>query len=123
MDQTGVVAIILGVLTLAGTYVTVRYRDYWANKPKKKDRLEVFLERYDKDIEKLSERLDIAERKLHDALRLLDEKESRINILEQRLIDEGRKYNNLLRRFNNLKQKYEESQRKIEKTIHDKLEE
>ena len=113
--DSGLVAIVLGVLTLIGTFITVKYRDYFTNKPKKKDRLEVFLERYDLDIKTLSDRLDKTERKLAEALRLLDEKENRINILEQKLINEAKKYASLLRRFNLLKSKYEKSQDGLKK--------
>lgn len=107
----GTAAVIVGALTLIGTYITVRYKDYWANRAQRKDRLEIFLERYDKDIESLYKRLSTAEKKLDEALKLLDEKEHRINVLERKLAQEAMKYTRLLRRFNTLKAKYEHMER------------
>lgn len=113
--DSGLVAIVLGVLTLAGTFITVKYRDYFTNKPKKKDRLEVFLERYDLDIKSLSDRLGKTEKKLKEALELIEEKDGRIGKLETKLIAEAKKYATLLRRFNALKSKYEKSQNGLTK--------
>jgi len=111
--DSGWVAIVLGVLTLIGTFITVKYRDYFANRPKKKDRLEVFLERYDIDIKTLSDRLNKTDKKLREALDLIDQKDAKINKLEAKQIAEARKYTTLLRRFNTLKAKYEKSQKEI----------
>ncbi|OLT47796.1 hypothetical protein BJF87_21510 [Gordonia sp. CNJ-863] len=92
--------------------------------PHKKDRVELFFERYDKDretdrqdIKDLRDRVEEVEKKnvklqteLTQALKSLDDKDAKIKKLEKRVKAEAEKYARLLKRFNALKAKYEASE-------------
>ena len=119
-----VAGIIVALISLVGVIVTVKYKDYRKENPKKKDRVELFFERYDidrendkKDMDDLRERLETAEddlkeakKKLEKALQLIDEKDGRISKLEIQVKQEKAKYTKLLRRFNALKSRYEKKE-------------
>jgi len=99
------VTIVLALITLAGTFVTVRYKDYWKNKPKKLDPLQLFIERYEGDIKDLKRELTKAKDTADEALKLVKMKDDEILKLQRQIATERTKYSKLLRRFNILKAK------------------
>lgn len=111
MDQ-GIVAIILGILTFAGTFVTVKYKDYWKNKPKKLDPLQLFINRYEEDIRDLKSEVKNAKKVADEALALVKQKDEEISKLQRQISNEKAKYTRLLRRFNTLKAKVEQEAKK-----------
>lgn len=122
MDPTAIVTIAVAFITLAGTIATAIY----GAKNKKKDRVELFFERYDVDRERTDkevselraevegyrvesaeakERHAEIETKLDVALAENADKDDRIQKLERKVAQGKVQYANLLRRFNNQKKK------------------
>jgi len=100
-----IVAVVLALITLAGTFVTVRYKDYWKNRPKKLDPLQLFITRYEEDIKDLKRELGKAKETADEALKLVKQKDDEILKLQRQIATERTKYSKLLRRFNILKAK------------------
>lgn len=108
------VSIILALIALAGTYITVKYKDYWKNKPKKLDPLQLFIARYEDDIKELKKELTKAKDTADEALKLVRQKDEEILKLQRQISSERTKYSKLLRRFNVLKAKVEKQQKEKE---------